>query len=396
MTTRLPPFMADSMCAEPNHGPIRRGLRVRQRRALASHGAQERVDQVGMRAAVSAALGEREVLLAFIRAVDPLGGEPLDRPGEETGIIGDRGAPGDLGLGDRPLGRALGVDHRLLALDLLPFEGLLAAVSVEALAVLPRRVEEAPRDLGHDVRPLDGECGRLDGERAAVAADQVLADATRPVADDALRVLAQQGQAGAHAVGGIPHGREARPVVGPAVHVLLMAAPQELEPAQLALVVQLLDEQVFAAVHDGLHHHVDLAALPLGLDDLPALVDARAHRHGAGDVLARLEGRDRHPGVIRDRRIDVDGVDLGVLEHLLVVGVTGGDLVAIAAFIQALLVAAADAVHLRAGIVLIDGDELGAEAQSDDCHTDRFVVCHRRIPQELECATKGLAESRAR
>ncbi len=46
MTTRLPPFMADSCGAEPNHGPVRRGLRVGQRRALASDGAQERVDQV--------------------------------------------------------------------------------------------------------------------------------------------------------------------------------------------------------------------------------------------------------------------------------------------------------------------------------------------------------------
>ena len=42
-----------------------------------------------------------------------------------------------------------------------------------------------------------------------------------------------------------------------------MAAAQELDPAELARVVELLHEQVLAAVDDGLHHHVDLAALAL-------------------------------------------------------------------------------------------------------------------------------------
>ena len=109
---------------------------------------------------------------------------------------------------------------------------------------------------------------------------------------------------------GVPHGRQPGPVVGPAVHVLLMAAAKELEPAQLALVVQILDEEVFTTVDDGLHHHVDLAAIALGRDDPPALVDRRPHRHGAGDVLAGLEGLDGHPGVIGNRRIDVNGVDV--------------------------------------------------------------------------------------
>ena len=84
-------------------------------------------------------------------------------------------------------------------------------------------------------------------------------------------------------------------------------------PAQLAVVVQLLDEQVFPAVDDGLHHHVDLAARALGFDDLAALVDRGAHRHGAGHVLAGLERLDRHPGVVGDGRVDVDRIDVGVL-----------------------------------------------------------------------------------
>ena len=45
----------------------------------------------------------------------------------------------------------LRVDDRLLVLDLLPLEALLAAGGVEALAVLPGRVEQAARHLGDHV-----------------------------------------------------------------------------------------------------------------------------------------------------------------------------------------------------------------------------------------------------
>ena len=81
--------------------------------------------------------------------------------------------------------------HRLLALDLLPLEALLAAGHVEALAVLPGRVEQAARHLGDHVRIPDLERRRLDGERAVVSLDQFLADAAGAVADDALGVLAR-------------------------------------------------------------------------------------------------------------------------------------------------------------------------------------------------------------
>ncbi len=113
--------------------------------------------------------------------------EPADRLGQQLGVVGHLDPLGDLGLGQRMLRRALGVDDRIFVLDLLPLEALLAAVGVEALAVLPGDVEQAAGHLGDDVRVLDRERGRLDGERAAVLGDQLLADPARAVADDAAR-----------------------------------------------------------------------------------------------------------------------------------------------------------------------------------------------------------------
>ena len=125
----------------------------------------------------------------------------------------------------------------LFILNLLPLEALLAAGGVEALAILPGGVEQAARHLGHDVAIPNLERGRLDGKWTVIALDQVVANASRAVADHTLSMLAQESQAWADAVGGVVHGRQAGPVIGPAVHVLLMAAAQELNPAQLALVV---------------------------------------------------------------------------------------------------------------------------------------------------------------
>ena len=175
---------------------------------------------------------------------------------------------------------------------------------------------------------------------------------------------------------GVVHRRQARPVVGPAVHVLLVRAAQELDPSQLALVVQFLDEEVLAAVDDGFHHHEDLAARPLGLDEPLAVFDAGGHRHGAGDVLAGLEGGEALGGVVGDRRVDVNGVDVGVGEELVVVGVADFDAETVAALLQPLFGAATDGGHLRVGVVLVDRDELGAEAEADDGDADLLVGGH--------------------
>src|SRR5262249_9861501 len=113
------------------------------------------------------------------------------------------------------------MDDRLLVFDLLPFERLLRPQDIEALAVLPGRIEETPSHLGADVRVAHLERSRLDRERATVLRDQLLADAAGAVAHDALGLsrlagLRQDRQARADAVCGIVHRRKALPVPRPA------------------------------------------------------------------------------------------------------------------------------------------------------------------------------------
>ena len=102
---------------------------------------------------------------------------------------------------------------------------------------------------------------RLDGERRVVFADQLLADGTGTEAGDVFRLGLRQRQARADAMRGVVHRRQTRPVIRPTVHVLLMARLQELDFAQLALLVHLLDEQKFAGIDDGFGHHVFQARL---------------------------------------------------------------------------------------------------------------------------------------
>ncbi len=124
MTIFSPPFMADSWAQSPTM------VQLAEVAASGSAGrspltaAQEGVNQVRMRPAVASSLEEREVLGVLDgRRL----GEPADRLGQEVGIVGHLDPLGDLGLGERVLRRALGVDDRVFVFDLLPLEALLAA-----------------------------------------------------------------------------------------------------------------------------------------------------------------------------------------------------------------------------------------------------------------------------
>ena len=152
---------------------------------LPRHGHQEVVRQMRMAAAVAAALQEAQMRRHR-------GSPPVNLrigSGRRPAIIGHLHALGE----SRGSGRPLVCMHRLFVFDLLPLEAASAAGHVEALAILPGGVEQAARHLGDDIGVLDLERRRLDGERAVVLRDQLLADPARAVADDALATPACPG-----------------------------------------------------------------------------------------------------------------------------------------------------------------------------------------------------------
>ena len=145
-----------------------------------------------------------------------------------------------------------------------------------------------------------------------------------------------------------------------------MARLQELNFAEFAFLVEFPQVKKLAGIDHGFHHHVFLLPLPDQGYDLFAVLDAGRHRHGAGDVLARLERRDGLPGVIGNRRVDVDRVHLRVLDQFIEIVVPFLHPECVADCIQFLARALADRVHVRLGMALVDGDEFGTKAQPDD------------------------------
>src|SRR5437868_244932 len=101
-----------------------------------------------MRPAVSGALNKGEMSL-----VGHMTGKGPDRFGQTMGVVRDLDP-----LGNLRLGQSAGVKSWLFFLDLLPFEALVAAVGVEALAILPGGVEQAARHLGAHLRVANLEC----------------------------------------------------------------------------------------------------------------------------------------------------------------------------------------------------------------------------------------------
>ena len=75
----------------------------------------------------------------------------------------------------------------------------------------------------------------------------------------------------------------------------------------------------------------------------------------------------------------MDGVDVRVLQQLVVARVARLDAEAVADLVELLLVAPADGVHLGVRMALIDGNELGAEAEADDGDANLLVSGHRRL-----------------
>ena len=287
------------MGAETHAGPVGGLGSVREGLAPFGEGIGKLVGQMRVAAAVAAALGEAEMgLLAEV--VNALRREALDGLRQALGEVGSLDQFRDL-----VLDHFGAVQDQGLMLNERPFDGGLVAIDVEALTILTCGVKQAADDAGADIGAFEFDVRGLDGEGGAVALLQLFAHSAGAKAAHVFGRLADHASHGADAVRGIPHRREAGPVVRPAVHVLLVGSLHELQLAQLALIELLLHEEVFAGIDDGLHHHVLEAGLLDEIADLFAVFDAGGHRHGAGDVFARLERLDAHPAMVGDGRVDV-------------------------------------------------------------------------------------------
>ncbi len=77
--------------------------------------------------------------------------------------------------------------------------------------------------------------------------------------------------------------------------------------------------------------------------------------------LPAFEGFQRHPGVVGDRAVDVDEIDVLVGEHFLVIGVAFVDAELVADLVQLGFVPPADGDHVRIRMALIDRNKLRPE-----------------------------------
>ncbi len=80
--------------------------------------------------------------------------------------------------------------------------------------------------------------------------------------------------------------------------------------------------------------------------------------------------------MVGNGRVDVYGVNAGILEQLVVIGVPVFDPELIATFIQLRFVAPTDGVHLGIGVSLVNGDEFSAKAQPDNGDANLLVRSH--------------------
>jgi hypothetical protein len=83
-------------------------------------------------------------------------------------------------------------------------------------------------------------------------------------------------------------------------------------------------------------------------------------------VLSGFQGCDHLIGVQLQGSVDVDDVDVGVGQHFVVVGVSDLDAVLVTDLVQFGFGSLADCVHFSVRVLLVNGDEFGAEFQADD------------------------------
>ncbi len=295
-------------------------------------------------------------------------GEGADRFREQVGEVGHLDPLGNFRFG--PFGC---VQNRLFPFDQWPLERFFGSVHIDRLAVLPGRVEQESPDVGRHVGLVDLDMARLDREGVVRFLRQPLIDGARAEAGDIFGPLANQPQHGADHVSRVVHRDHPFPILGPTFHVLWVAGLQVLDFSKFTLVEQPFDKQIFAAVDDCFRHHVLQARLFHQVDNLPALVDRRCHRYRAEHVFAGPQGGDRHGGMIGNGRIDMDEVDFRIGQYVVVAGVPFVDTQGIANLVQMALGSLADGNRTGQGMLLVDGDELGPEAQADHGHIELYI-----------------------
>lgn len=330
--------------------------------AVSTEEFDELVHQMGVGAAVAGTLGEAEMVFAFFAAVDTTGGERRDFIGKKMGVVRALDALGNLGLG-----LAGSVDDELLSFDERPFHAFFIAVDFDGLAVLAGDIEEGTVDEAGEVGVLEFHVAAFDGIGRSVAFVHFFADRAGSEAGNVFGLMTSKAEEGADAVGRVVHGGKAGPVSGPAFHVLLVGGLEELELAELALVVEFLHEEEFAGVDDGFHHHVAQSGRGAEIDDGLAVLDRGGHGNSAGDVFARFQSGNCLLGVVRDGGVEVDGIDLGISEEFVVTRVAFCDAKFVADLVERGLGPLADGDKIGVWMPLVDGDKFGSEAEADDC-----------------------------
>lgn len=79
--------------------------------------------------------------------------------------------------------------------------------------------------------------------------------------------------------------------------------------------------------------------------------------------------------MVRDGRIDVNGIDFRIFQQFAVISVSRFYVERIANGIQLFGITLADGVHVGVGMALINGNEFSPESQSDDGNVD-FSLSH--------------------
>ncbi len=145
---------------------------------------------------------------------------------------------------------------------------------------------------------------------------------------------------------------------------------------QFSFGIHLFDKQELATIDHRFRHHVLEPSILDELADLLAVLDIGRHRHRAHDMLASLEGFHAHPGMVRNGAVDMYEIDLGIAQHLFVLGVSFGDAKVIGHFVHFGFIASANGDHLSVGMLLVDRDELRSKTESHHCNVESILAHH--------------------